>query len=109
MFKDNDRVRFQRIAQADYKPDERFDIIIDDGSHRMSDQQQTFINLFDKANLFYILEDLHTSNPPIHQNYGFTGNNSTIEFLEAQRRDNKINLDLIYKNDGLSVTSIIRK
>jgi len=40
-----------------------FDYILDDGSHLMKDQQQTFLALFDtvKPGGYYIIEDLHTS------------------------------------------------
>jgi len=109
MFQGNDRVRFHRIAQADYIPDETFDIIIDDGSHRMVDQQQTFLNLFPKANKIYILEDLHTSIPPWGHSFGFDGNNSTIDFLKDYQALHGIDLNMIYTNDGKSVSSIIKK
>lgn len=40
-----------------------FDFIIDDGSHRMKDQQLTMASLWDlvKPGGFYIIEDIHTS------------------------------------------------
>jgi len=40
-----------------------FNYILDDGSHLMKDQQQTFLSLFPmvKSGGYYILEDLHTS------------------------------------------------
>jgi hypothetical protein len=40
-----------------------FDIILDDGSHYMKDQQKSFKYLFDhlREKGIYILEDLHTS------------------------------------------------
>jgi len=41
----------------------QFDYILDDGSHLMKDQQQTFLSLFDtvKPGGYFIIEDLHTS------------------------------------------------
>ena len=41
----------------------QFDYILDDGSHLMKDQQQTFLALFDtvKPGGYFIIEDLHTS------------------------------------------------
>jgi hypothetical protein len=41
----------------------QLDYILDDGSHLMKDQQQTFIALFEliKPGGYYIIEDLHTS------------------------------------------------
>jgi hypothetical protein len=109
MFKGNDRVRFYKIPQSEFVALENYDIILDDGSHTMNDQQNTLLNLYDKCNKIYIIEDLHTSMPPIARNYGFNGNNSTIDFLKAMYKDNKINLELIYTKNNESISSIIRK
>jgi len=48
-----------------------FDIILDDGGHTMKQQQVSFGFLIDyvKAGGYYILEDLHTSLPPLSSNY----------------------------------------
>lgn len=106
LFRGNNRVKFYRICQSNFIPNEQYDIIIDDGSHRMADQQQTFKNLYDKCNKIYIIEDLHTSVLPLGRNYGFDGTNSTIDFLKSNKT---INLELIYTNRGESISSIIRK
>lgn len=35
-----------------------YDIIIDDGAHHWRDQTKTFYNMYDKADKFYVLEDI---------------------------------------------------
>lgn len=35
-----------------------YDVIIDDGSHHWRDQTKTFYNLYNKADKFYVLEDI---------------------------------------------------
>ena len=60
-----------------------FDFIIDDGSHRMKDQQISFAYLFPLLNCngIYVIEDLQTSkNVMYHDNYPET---TTIEFIKA--------------------------
>lgn len=101
------RARFQQCAQSEYRASEVFDIIIDDGSHQMRDQQETFINLFQNWRLFYVLEDLHTSNNP---EYGFDGTNSTIEFLREFQKKNegRFNVEIVEKKAD-SITSIISR
>ena len=72
-----------------------YDVIIDDGSHRMEDQQLSFINLFKilKSNGLYIIEDLHTS--LCEQNTMMYGkplffnsdrSNSTLSFLKNENK-----------------------
>jgi hypothetical protein len=74
------------VSEVDYK----FDIIIDDGSHQMADQQLTFYYLSKvlKKGGIYIIEDLHTSltkdktmlyGKPIEINTN--GNNTTLNFI----------------------------
>lgn len=101
------RARFQQCAQSEYRPGEVFDIIIDDGSHQMKDPQDTFINLLESWRLFYVLEDLHTSN---NKDYGFDGTNSTIDFLREFQRKNEgsFNVEIITKKAD-SITSIISR
>lgn len=67
-----------------------FDIVIDDGSHTMHDQQFTFKALFPfiKSGGIYIIEDLHTSYWRGHGGGGEIGDPksspySTTEFLKA--------------------------
>jgi hypothetical protein len=55
------REELQKFAADNF---EKFDFIIDDGSHHMLDQQITFYYLFTKClkpGGIYVLEDLHTS------------------------------------------------
>lgn len=81
-----------------------FDIIIDDGSHKMEHQQLTIGILFKrlKSGGVYILEDLHTSLPNytetiVHgkQLFGLneSNDNNTLDFLTSLK---KINLKNYY-------------
>ena len=45
-----------------YLEDLQFDIIIDDGSHNPQDQINTMKNLYNRAKLFYIIEEIHGGN-----------------------------------------------
>ena len=58
------------------------DIIIDDGSHIIEHQIQTFEILFEslKHNGQYIIEDLHTSTT-LYKNYNFNNNKGTLQYL----------------------------
>ena len=58
-----DQSKKEHLEEYVKNTDLSFDIIIDDGSHHMSDQQLTFGFLFPllKSDGIYIIEDLHTS------------------------------------------------
>jgi len=60
-----------------------FDIIIDDGSHKMHDQQYTLTALFSTMadGGIYVIEDLHTSFWPT---WDGGGKDSTLNFLKSQ-------------------------
>lgn len=62
-----------------------FDLIVDDASHFMADQQTTFGFLFRhlRPGGFYILEDLHTSYFGEAFGVEADGSNATVPFLEA--------------------------
>ena len=77
--------------------DDYFNVILDDGSHRMEHQQISIGVLFRKLKSggIYVLEDLHTS----YSNYtetqvhgptlfGLTGTNSTVDFLNGLKDSN---------------------
>lgn len=103
----HERVRFHQCSQSEYRTSQVFDIIIDDGSHLVKDQQDTFTNLLHNWQLFYVVEDLHTSNS---EDYGFDGTNSTIDFLRDFQRNNesRFNIEIIKKKED-SITSIISR
>jgi hypothetical protein len=110
------------------------DVILDDGSHKMFDQQITFAILFKmlKSGGIYILEDLHTSveclmpEKVIFQ-WGDPTKITTLQMLEKYNIDNNIYSDYLteeektylsdniefceiyYLNGGNSITSIIKK
>lgn len=69
-----------------------FDIVIDDGSHLMSDQQNSFVHLYYnqlKPNGLYVIEDLWTSYIDSYQDAELT----TIEYLTNLEQDG---VDMIY-------------
>ena len=110
------------------------DVILDDGSHKMRDQQITLAKLFKmlKSDGIYILEDLHTSFEAVmpEKNWCGWGDSSktiTLNMLELFKKTGKIESDYmtqdemdylseniksieIYKNrPDWSVTSVIIK
>lgn len=64
----------------------RFDVILDDGGHRMEQQQLSFGVLFPalKSGGLYIIEDIHTSFPDLYPGYGVDpdGRNSTYALID---------------------------
>ncbi|MEW5984313.1 MAG: hypothetical protein AB1806_18325 [Acidobacteriota bacterium] len=102
-----DRVEFLQCAQSDYRTDRVFDIIVDDASHRVKDQQDTFSNLLGNWRRCYIIEDLQTSGDP---EYGYDGTNSTIAFLQdfQRRNESTFHVKIITKDSG-SITSIVTR
>lgn len=119
--------------------DNFYQIIIDDGSHKMEHQQVSFGVLFKKLKSggLYIIEDLHTSFDSYRENiiygsalFGLSPNNRTIDFLNGIVNGMKNNEYLEYveyeylvnniesieiaetnrnNNNEFSVTSIIKK
>jgi hypothetical protein len=85
-----------------------FDVIIDDGSHKVEDQIETFKNFKDKFNYYYIIEDVNfvkdndiTSDRPIKmlieaiQAEGFKGVSS---FMSYNTTKNTRSLVIMSKN-----------
>lgn len=107
------RVKFIISDQKNlrYSP-HTFDVIIDDASHIMEDQQITFANLFMavKNGGVYIIEDLHTSVVD-----GKELDGSTIRYLfnMPTQLEHMVDDVIIYKkiqeNGDVSITSIIKK
>jgi len=109
-----------------------FDIILDDGGHKMEQQQISLGHLFKyvKPGGYYIIEDVHTSIPQYYSGYGVDEDetNSTLEminlfiksalikskYLEPQEEDylrNNIEYcNLFFRNDGLhSIACVFKK
>ena len=132
------RVKLFKVDQADekqlqnfvasMKPKEAFDIIIDDGSHLMRDQQLTIGWLFPllKKGGYYVIEDLHSSNASDYDVLP-DGSNSTLKLLQnfmvkgtvsstylsgelnEQLSKTIESIFLAYTNNNSSITGIIRK
>lgn len=62
----------------------QIDIVIDDGSHHMKDQQTSFEGLFPYVSPggWYIIEDLHTAYWPSYHG-GYRKKHNTIEYLKG--------------------------
>jgi len=102
----SERILCKKLDQSNQKEIEdfsincpiKFDLIIDDGSHHMSDQQITFGNFFPLLNSegIFIIEDLHTSllapgtvlyDRMIENNN--VGDNTTLHFLKNIKQGSK--------------------
>ena len=90
------------------------DIIIDDASHTMKDQQLAFGILFPclKPGGVYVLEDLHTSydikaNP--QSMYKSDKESITLDLLEDYNKGIKINSDYLTENENLYLNENISK
>jgi len=84
-----------------------FDIILDDGSHKMRDQQVTFSKLFRKLNPggLFIIEDLHTSTEARMPeksvyNWGDPEKTTTLEMLENFMSSGKIKSDYLTEEES---------
>ncbi|QXI31450.1 hypothetical protein HU752_011230 [Pseudomonas vanderleydeniana] len=103
---DSDRIRTFVVDQGDPLALDRFmkrhgpfDIIIDDGSHRRSDQLTSLFNLITGvvAGGYYILEDYFTSYWPVYD-----GSTLAKDFLDTPVRWLKQAIDIINRNNLLS-------
>jgi hypothetical protein len=104
-----------------------FDLIIDDGGHKMNQQQLSLIltkRLTEKG--IYIIEDLHTSNMAGYRdnkpfetstlhvlNEWFNTNRFDFPYLNKELNDyltdNIESVDLFFNNSGQSITSLLKK
>ena len=81
-----------------------FDIVIDDGSHRVEDQIFTFKHLWPNTKLVYIVEDIYTSYLPRYGG-GYRRSGTAIEFFKDLVDDvNAGRLFNMYKSRGLHLT-----
>ena len=109
------------------------DVIVDDGSHKMYDQQKTLAILFKalKPGGLYILEDLHTSveckmPEKAWCNWGDPTKTTTLEMMQKFIKTKQIQSDYIsaeeceylnnnikdmeiFRTNHMSITSVIRK
>ena len=99
-----------------------FDIILDDGSHKMRDQQVTFSKLFRKLNPggLFIIEDLHTSTEARMPeksvyNWGDPEKTTTLEMLENFISSGRIKSDYLsdeecrYLEGSIESCDVLRK
>lgn len=87
------------------KPLGKFDIIIDDGSHYMADQQTSFELLYYsqlKKGGVYIIEDLWTSHIEYYQNAKLT----TLEYLKKLEKKGIKMTYFKHKHEGLGIESV---
>jgi demethylmacrocin O-methyltransferase len=84
-----DQSNFQEMEKLASSLGSNFDIIIDDGGHRMEQQIISFQALFPhvKSGGLYIIEDLHTSYWQVYGGYGsigapLNGPGTCVEFLK---------------------------
>lgn len=85
-----------------------FDIIIDDGSHYMKDQQTSFELLYyDQLNAggVYILEDLWTSYIDFYQNAKVT----TLEYLKQLEKKGMKMTHFKHKHEGKGIQTVFPK
>jgi hypothetical protein len=79
-----------------------YDIIIDDGGHRMDQQQVSLATLFPalRPGGLYIIEDMHTSFPQFYPDFGVAadGSNSTYAMVERLIRTGEVTSP--YMTDG---------
>lgn len=100
---DSDRVTTGRANQSERKslvsaltkwgmPE--FDLVIDDGGHRMKEQQVSLGVLFPfvRPGGLYVIEDVHTSFPELYPDYGVDpdGANSTYAMIDRFARTGQI-------------------
>jgi len=72
----------------------QYNIIIDDGGHKMKEQQLSLLYLIDNVvqGGFYFIEDLHTCYSPIYYTDGVFPNDSTLILLDKLRlKQNHVN------------------
>lgn len=90
--------------KEDMEPLGMFDIIIDDGSHFMKDQQGSFLLLYPNQlnkDGVYILEDLWTSYIDYYQNAKIT----TLKFLKNLEKRGVQMTYFRYKHEGIGIGS----
>lgn len=77
-----DQAKIEDLDKVISSVGDEFDIIIDDGSHLMYDQQITLGKLFKllKNEGIYVMEDLHTS---LQSGYDVTNENKTLDLFNS--------------------------
>ncbi len=81
-----------------------FDIVIDDGSHRVEDQICTFKHLWPNTRLVYVVEDVYTSYLTRYGG-GYRRTGTAVEFFKDLVDDvNATRLFNMYKSKGISIT-----
>jgi hypothetical protein len=90
-----------------------FDIILDDGGHRMDQQQISFGTLFPaiKSGGLYIIEDIHTSFPELYAGYGVDpdGQNSTYAMIDRFVKSGRITSKYLTSSENDYLTENISR
>lgn len=81
-----DRIFIEIADQAQLPQLGDFDIVIDDGSHRIADQEASFTALWPKTRGVYLIEDIHGEYPTLTVNDGFTHMHPWMIVVERPRR-----------------------
>jgi demethylmacrocin O-methyltransferase len=85
-----DQARRDQLQKAVDASGGNYDILMDDGGHTMDQQQVSlgFLFKFVKPGGYYVLEDVHTSLPEIHQGFAVDpdGDNATLKMIDTFMR-----------------------
>jgi hypothetical protein len=90
-----------------------FDIVVDDGGHRMDQQQISFATLFPavKSGGLYVIEDIHTSFPELYPDHGVDpdGQNSTYALIDRFNRTERIESQYLTAEESRYLTANISR
>jgi hypothetical protein len=104
-----DQGKREELAKVVAATGGNFDIILDDGGHRMDQQQISFGALFPalKSGGLYVIEDIHTSFPELFPNYGVEGDgqNSTYAMIDRFVRTERFKSQYLTDDEAAYLTA----